>query len=220
MGFNDQALEHYADAFTIPDPRALDADRAIDRKRMGEISQKIHKPEKALGEMILPAYDRMTALLDDRQKRLSAVDPNAGATDAMSFTLRGLEGQKLVLGSLKGKVVILDFWATWCQPCRIQHPMYDKVKERFKENGDVVLLSIDTDEDHSNVAQFLDQQKWSKSQVYFEDGLQKLLQVNDIPTTVIFDKQGHLASRMNGFLPDHFVDQLSERIQNALTTAP
>jgi len=220
MGFNDQALEHYADAFTIPDPRALDPDRATDRKRMAEVAQKIHKSEKALGEMILPAYDRMAALVDDRQKRLSAVDPNAGATDPMSFTLRGLEGQKLVLGSLKGKVVILDFWATWCQPCRIQHPMYDKVKERFKENGDVVLLSIDTDEDHSNVSQFLDQQKWSKSQVYFEDGLQKLLQVNDIPTTVIFDKQGHLASRMNGFLPDHFVDQLSERIQNALSTAP
>jgi thioredoxin-related protein len=98
--------------------------------------------------------------------------------------------------------------------------MYEKVKERFKDRDDVLLLSIDTDEDHGNVAQFLDQQKWSKANVYFEDGLQKLLQVNDIPTTIIFDKQGRLASRMNGFLPDRFVEQLSERIQSALAEAP
>ena len=83
-----------------------------------------------------------------------------------------------------------------------------------------MLLSIDTDEDHSNVAGFLDQQKWSKASVYFEDGLQKLLQVGDIPTTIVFDKQGRLVSRMNGFLPDSFVPQLTERIQSALTEAP
>jgi len=53
--------------------------------------------------------------------------------------------------------------------------------------------------------------------VYFEDGLQKLLQVSDIPTTIVFDKQGRMASRMNGFLPDRFVEQLTERIQTALT---
>jgi thioredoxin-related protein len=98
--------------------------------------------------------------------------------------------------------------------------MYDQVKERFKGRDDVVLLSIDTDEDHGTVAPFLEQQKWSKAKVYFEDGLQKLLQVNDIPTTIIFDKQGRLASRMNGFLPDRFVEQLSERIQSALVEAP
>jgi thiol-disulfide isomerase/thioredoxin len=138
----------------------------------------------------------------------------------MGFTIGGLDGQKLKLGSLKGKVVILDFWATWCGPCRVQHPMYDQVQGKFRDRDDVVLLSIDTDEDHSIVAGFLDQQKWPKARVYFEDGLQKLLQVNDIPTTIVFDKQGRLASRMNGFLPDSFVAQLTARIQSALTEAP
>jgi thiol-disulfide isomerase/thioredoxin len=116
--------------------------------------------------------------------------------------------------------VILDFWATWCNPCRIQHPMYDQVQQRFKDRGDVVLLSIDADEDHSIVAPFLEKQKWTRDRVYFEDGLQKLLQVSDIPTTIVFDKQGRVASRMNGFLPDRFVDQLTERIQTALSAAP
>jgi thiol-disulfide isomerase/thioredoxin len=220
LNFDEQAVMHFADAFTIPDLRALDSDRAVDRKRMAEIYEKTHKSEKGLGEIVLQAYDRTAALVEERQKRLNALDPNAGVTDPMGYTITGLDGQKLLLGSLKGKVVILDFWATWCGPCRIQHPMYEKVKERFKDRDDVLLLSIDTDEDHGNVAQFLDQQKWSKANVYFEDGLQKLLQVNDIPTTIIFDKQGRLASRMNGFLPDRFVEQLSERIQSALAEAP
>jgi thiol-disulfide isomerase/thioredoxin len=215
-GYDEQAVMHFADAFMIPDVRAQDSDRALDRKRLGEIYRKKHPSETGLGEAILEAYDRTSALIAERQNRLNAIDPNASVTDPMGFTLTGLEGQKLKLGSLKGKVVILDFWATWCGPCRIQHPMYDQVQEKFKNRGDVVLLSIDADEDHSIVAGFLDQQKWPKTHVYFEDGLQKLLQVGDIPTTIVFDKQGRLASRMNGFLPDRFVEQLSERIEIAL----
>ena len=216
-GYDQQALMHFADALMIPDLRALDSDRALDRKRLGEIYRKKHDSDKGLGDVILEAYDRCAALIDARQKRLNGLDPNADVTDPMGFTISALDGQKLKLGSLKGKVVILDFWATWCGPCRIQHPMYDQVQEKFKDRGDVVLLSIDADEDHSIVPGFLDQQKWSKSRVYFEDGLQKLLQVTDIPTTMVFDKQGRLASRMNGFLPDSFVEQLTARIQSALT---
>jgi thiol-disulfide isomerase/thioredoxin len=216
-GYDEQALMHFADALMIPDVRALDSDRAADRKRASEIYRKKHNSEKGLGDVILEAYDHTAALVEARQQHLNALDPNANVTDPMGFTISGLDGQKLKLGSLKGKVVILDFWATWCGPCRVQHPMYDQVQEKFKDRGDVVLLSIDADEDHSIVAGFLDQQKWSKTRVYFEDGLQKLLLVNDIPTTIVFDKQGRLASRMNGFLPDRFVEQLSERIQSALT---
>jgi thiol-disulfide isomerase/thioredoxin len=215
-GYDQQAVLHFADAFVIPDLRALDSDRALDRKRLGEIYRKKHDSEKGLGDVILEAYDRTAALVEARQNRLNALDPNANVTDPMGFTIGGLDGQKLKLGSLKGKVVILDFWATWCGPCRVQHPMYDQVQEKFKDRGDVVLLSIDTDDDHSIVSGFLDQQKWPKTRVYFEDGLQKLLQVSDIPTTIVFDKQGRVASRMNGFLPDRFVEQLSERIQSAL----
>ncbi len=215
-GYDEQALMHFADALMIPDIRALDSDRALDRRRLSEIYRKKHPSEKGLGDVILEAYDRCAALVEARQNRLNAIDPNSGVTDPMGYTITGLDGQKLKLGSLKGKVVILDFWATWCGPCRIQHPMYDKVQERFKDRGDVILLSIDTDEDHSIVAGFLDQQKWPKARVYFEDGLQKLLQVGDIPTTVVFDKQGRISSRMNGFLPDQFVEQLSERIESAL----
>jgi thiol-disulfide isomerase/thioredoxin len=212
------AVLRLADAFAVPDPHTTDADRAEDRRRLGELYRKLHHNEKGLGDLILAAYDRTSALAEEHRKKIEALDPNLAASDPMQFTITGLDGKKLPLSSLKGRVVVLDFWATWCQPCRAQHPLYDQVKQRYKDRSDVVFLNIDTDEDHNLVAPFLGQQKWSTQSVYFEDGLQRLLQVNSIPTTVLFDKQGRVASRMNGFLPDKFVDQLSERINTALSS--
>jgi hypothetical protein len=93
--------------------------------------------------------------------------------------------------------------------------MYETVKQHFKDREDVVFLAIDTDEDRGSVEPFLDSQSWSHA-VYFEDGLQRLMQVTSIPTTILLDRRGQVWSRMDGFLPDLFVSQLTERIQSAL----
>ncbi|MGH9558570.1 MAG: TlpA family protein disulfide reductase, partial [Bryobacteraceae bacterium] len=216
LGRDKDAIEKLADAFAIPDAHATDAERAADRKRLGEMYQKIHHSGKGLGDLILDAYDRSSAIVAERRERIDAMDPNSAANDPIQFTLSGLDGSKLKLASLKGDVVVLDFWATWCEPCRAQHPLYDQVKKKFENRPDVVFLSVDADQDHSLVSPFLDKQKWSRP-VYFEDGLQKFLKVDSIPTTILFDKNGRVASRMNGYLPDKFVDQLTDRIQDALS---
>ncbi len=211
------SIQRLADALTVADSRAADSDRAEDRRKLGELYRKLHHSEKGLGDVILASYDRTAAVVGQRRTKLQALDPNALASDPMQFTLSGLDGSKLPLSKLKGSVVVVDFWATWCQPCRIQHPLYEQVKTHFRDRSDVVFLAVDTDseEDRPKVGPFLDGQKWSR-QVYFEDGLQRLLNVSSIPTTLLFDKQGHVASRMNGFLPDKFVDQLTQRIETAL----
>lgn len=217
LGRLKDAIARLADAFTVPDSRALESDRAEDRQRLGQLYRKLHHSEKGLGDLILAAYDRTAAQVEQRRKRLQALDPNLAATDPMQFTISGLDGSKLPLSNLKGNVVVVDFWATWCQPCRAQHPLYEQVKARFKDRSDVIFLAIDTDseEDRPKVGPFLDGQNWSRK-VYFEDGLQRLLNVTSIPTTMLFDKRGRVASRMNGFLPDKFVDQLTQRIHSAL----
>ncbi len=110
---------------------------------------------------------------------------------------------------------MMDFWATWCGPCRAQHPLYEEVKKKFAGNQNVVFVAVNSDEDPSLVKPFLESNSWSKK-VYFEDGLSGLLKVNSLPATLIFDKEGKLYSRMNGFVPERFVDMLSERIQEAL----
>jgi len=216
QGKHQEAIERLADAFALADPQSPDDDRAEDRKQLGELYRKLHDgSEKGLGDEVLTAYDRTSATMAKRASELRKLDPNMGVTDPMNFTLTALDGGKLDLKSLRGKVVIFDFWATWCVPCRAQHPLYEELKKRFRERGDVVFLSVDTDEDHDLVAPFLESQNWSRN-VLFDNGLVRMLTVSSIPTTIIADKQGRIVSRMNGFNGDKFVGDIAGRIQAAL----
>jgi len=212
------AIEHLAEAFVIPDPYAADDQRQGDRLLLGELYVKLHGSEKGLGDLVLAAYDRVSTMVETRRKKLLALDPNSSLANPMEFTVTGLDGKKLQLASLKGKLLILDFWATWCVPCRLQHPLYETLRERFGSRGDVAFLEMDSDDDRSVVEPFLTAQKWDKA-VYFEDGLARLLNVMNIPTTIVIDKDGHVASRMDGFDPDTFLDQMTGRIQSLLSEA-
>ncbi len=214
-GDAQQAIEYLAAAFTISGLQSANPDAERDRETMGRLYRKLNGSEKGLGDVILRAYDRTFSELAARRDTLRQGDPNAQAKDPMQFTLSELSGGKLQLASLKGKVIVMDFWATWCGPCRVQHPLYEDVKKKFKDRADVVFLAVDTDEDHSVVKPFLEQAKWSQK-VYFEDGLSQLLQVSSIPTTLIIGKQGEVFSRMIGFIPERFVDMLTDRIEEAL----
>lgn len=214
-GNQQEGIRYFAEAFTIPDPRNRDADRAGDRARMGDLYRALKGSEAGLGDIILEAYDRTTQLIRERELKLKALDPNARLTNAMEFTLTGLDGGKLPLVSLKGKVVVMDFWATWCGPCRVQHGLYEQVKANFKDRPDVVFLSVNTDEDRDVVPDFLVENHWDRK-VYFEDGLSAALQITSIPTSILINRRGEIESRMNGFVPHRFVDQLTGRIQQAL----
>jgi len=214
-GDNAGAVEALADAFTIADPRQTDADRARDRDSLGELYRKWKGSEEGLGDIVLAAYDRNRELINQRRLALRQYDPNVQVSDPLHFTLSGPDGNKLDLATLRGKVVVMDFWATWCGPCRIQHPLYDKVRDHFAGRNDVVFLFINTDEDHSTVGPFVAEHKW-KAPVWYEDGLAVKLQVSNIPTTLIFNPQGEIVSRMIGFDPDRFVATLTSRIDDAL----
>lgn len=168
-----------------------------------------------VGALLLAADERVAARLAERKARLVAIDPNALAEAPAEFTLSALEGPPLRLDSLRGKVVVLDFWATWCGPCRVQHPLYEEVKLKFADRADVAFLAVSTDEERDAVAPFLERNGWSR-RVYFEDGLGAHLRVSSIPTTVILGRTGRVFSRMNGFIPDRFVEMLTERIREAL----
>ncbi len=215
-GKDQEAISHYADAFAIPDPRNTDTDRAKDRTQLGDLYRKVNGSEKGMGDLVLEAYDRTSGLLAARRLRLRQNDPNASATNILEFTISGVDGRKLPISSLKGKAVVFDFWATWCGPCRAQHPLYDQVIERFRNSPDVVFLFINTDEERDSVEAFLKENHWDKGPVYYEDGLSRVLSINSIPTTIVMDRHGEVISRMTGYLPNRFVDMLSDRIKDAL----
>jgi len=215
VGKLQEAVRALAEAFVLNDSPSSGALRAQDRQRMRELYSRLHGSEKGLGDIVLAAHDYVAKLHEERIARLRAIDPNARLTDPLDFTLSALEGQPLRLSTLRGKVIVMDFWATWCGPCRVQKPLYDQVKKRFAGSDEVVFLAINTDEDRERVAPFVEENNWGRS-VYFEDGLAGLLRVSSIPTTVVFGKDGQVFARFNGFVPDKFVEMLTARIQAAL----
>jgi thiol-disulfide isomerase/thioredoxin len=162
--------------------------------------------------MVLAAYDRMTTVAAERNKVLKSSAPSS----PIEYKLAGLDGKTLALDSLRGKVIVMDFWATWCGPCRQQHPLFEKVKAQFKNDARVAFLEINNDDDSSVVAPFLDQHKWDRD-VYFANGLAQTLDIQSIPTTVLLGKDGNVYSKMIGFNPDAFAGLLTSRIQDALS---
>jgi len=218
-GQTEQAIQYLADAFAIAGLNSADPAKAADRARLEELYKQWKGTGAGLGDMILRGYDRTAQQLAARREQIREIDPNAQVQDPLQFTLSNVEGEKFKLTSLLGKVIVMDFWATWCGPCRVQHPLYEQVKAKFKDNPDVVFLSVDSDEDHALVKPFLESQKWSQK-VYFEDGLSKLLRVSSIPSTIVFNKKGEISSRMPGFLPERFEDMLTDRIDEALGKPP
>ena len=215
LGRIDEAIPHVADAFTIADSRNTDSDRARDRGRVGDLYRKVHGSEKGLGDLILESYDRTTSLVATRWLQVQQTDPNAQAATILDYTLSGMRGDKLQLAALKGKTVILDFWATWCGPCRAQHPLIEEVKRHFNARRDVIFVSVNTDEERDQVEPFVKEQNW-KEAVYFEDGLARMLRITSIPAMIILDRRGEVTSRMNGFTAERFVGQLTERIEETL----
>ncbi len=219
LGRGKEAIEYYADAFTLQDARNTDQDRAHDRATLGALYTALNGSEKGLGDAILNAYDRTAALIAGQKALLRAKDPNADAAAAMDFTLPALDGPPLVLRSLKGKTIVMDFWATWCAPCKVQHPMIEAVRKKLGNPADVVFLSIDTDEDHSLVRPFLKDIGWETANVYFQDGMAVKLTVSAIPTVLVIDPSGEVSSRLAGFVADRFEELLTARIQEARQSA-
>jgi len=209
------AIEFYANAFTVEEGRGAESDRAKDRARLGDLYVKAHGSEKGLGDLILQSYDRMAAMRAEHLAKIRLMDPNIGLTELADFRIPEVDGTgTLSLASLKGKAVVMDFWATWCGPCRVQHPMIENVKKRFGKSDDVVFLSVDADDDHGVVGQFVKEMKWDHK-VYYDAGLGVMLKIGSIPTIVVLDKTGRISSRMTGFIPDRFEDMLAQRIEDA-----
>jgi thiol-disulfide isomerase/thioredoxin len=218
LGQTAEAMDRYAEAFAIEDDRNDARHREDDLARLRELHRAAKGSDTGLGDLVLAARDRTQKALQAKAAELAVLSPNATARKPAEFTLSALDGEPLRLDSLRGKVVVVDFWATWCGPCRKQHPLYEQVKSRFQEESRVVFLSVNTDEDRDVVRPFLEENGWSQK-VYFEDGLAGHLRISSIPTTLILGGNGAIFSRMNGFIPETFVDQLTERVQDALQAA-
>jgi len=123
--------------------------------------------------------------------------------EAPNFTLIDMEGNEVSLNSLRGKVVFLDFWATWCPPCRNSLPHTQALSQHEKtKSGDLVVLAVNAREDVDKVKKFMQDNNYSFRVLLDKDG--KVLdsfKVRGIPTFVLIDREGKVAWVQVGFMP-------------------
>lgn len=122
---------------------------------------------------------------------------------APDFTLSYLDGTKFHLGSRRGDVVVLDFWATWCGPCMQVMPQVELVAGEFQDAG-VRLVAVNLEESPKQITATLERHKLNVSVVLDQDGVVgRKYAANAIPQTVIIDKAGNVARVFVGGGPDY-----------------
>jgi peroxiredoxin len=126
---------------------------------------------------------------------------NAGA-QASDFTLRDLDGKQVHLSDYAGKVVLLDFWATWCVPCAAELPQLEQLYEQKKDEGFVVLgVAMDGPESVAQVVPFA--RRYNLTFPTLLDEETRVVNVYDpkriAPMTVLIDRRGIIARVRNGY---------------------
>ena len=143
----------------------------------------------------LVRYEHVQASVDSPQfgKAMAELEADDQKRQQADFTLTDLEGKPWSLKSLEGKVVLVNFWATWCPPCRKEMPDLEALYKQFQKQG-LVILAI-SDEDASKVKPFIAEQGVSYT-VLLDPGrkVNTLFHVMGIPKTFIYDRSGKLAA--------------------------
>jgi peroxiredoxin len=154
-------------------------------------------PNSAYVELAsLVKYEHMSAASDNPQ--FSAAMAKLGADDAArqkaDFTLTDLQGKAWHFQDLRGKVVLVNFWATWCPPCRKEMPDLQTLYDRFKDKG-FVVLSI-SDEESAKVAPFIAEHKTTYP-VLLDPGrkINDEFIVEGIPKSFVYDREGKLVAQ-------------------------
>lgn len=124
------------------------------------------------------------------------------SSKAPDFTLSNISGEDVSLSDFKGKVIIVDFWATWCPPCRKGIPDLISLKNEYKDKVEVIGISLDRENTKAGVPDFVDRMGINYPVVYFNDKvINDFGGVNAIPTTFIIDQDGNIVKKIVGLYP-------------------
>ena len=137
------------------------------------------------------------------------------SSPAPDFTLRSTEGQNLRLGEQRGKVVMVNFWATWCGPCRVEMPHLNRLYEKYRGAG-FVLFGVNVDDDVRNAAA-LAQKMGLKFPILAdaEKRVSKQYDLSAMPSTVLIDRDGRVRHVHRGYR-EGFEDMYEKQIRELL----
>lgn len=131
--------------------------------------------------------------------------------NSINASFKNINGETVSLQDLKGKVVVMNFWATWCPPCIAEMPSLQKLHEELKAEKDIVFMAIEVDQDIDKAAKFMAKNKYTLPLYTVDAELPEELMSNSIPMTVIFAKNGDIIGKQVGMM-----DFKSEKLKQGL----
>jgi len=161
------------------------------------LQAKLGQPPRPYVELAqLVHFEHVQATLDDPQfaAAISKIEADNERRQQADFTLTELDGKTWTLKELRGKVVLVNFWATWCPPCRKEMPDLETLYKQFKDQG-LVILAI-SDEDEGKVKPFIAEQKVTYP-ILLDPGrkVNELFEIEGIPKTFVYDRSGKLVAQ-------------------------
>lgn len=137
---------------------------------------------------------------------ISAVNAETLSGKAKNFTLKSRNGKNIKLSEFRGQVVLLNFWASWCGPCRQEMPLLEKIYKKYKPLG-FTMLGVNVEENSAAAKKLLREVKVSFPVLFDTKNIaSKLYNVSAMPTTVIIDRNGNKRFLHKGYKPGYEKD--------------
>ncbi|MBB6273591.1 thiol-disulfide isomerase/thioredoxin [Pedobacter cryoconitis] len=144
----------------------------------------------------------------------AAVEKQVNAAgDLSGIKFKDVDGKLVDLGELKGKVVFLNFWATWCPPCLAEMPSVNALHEKFKNDKDVIFILVDADSQLPKAQKFMDKKGYQLPVYAVASDIPEVLFKGSLPTTVVFDKEGRISYNESGaanYADSKFIDFINK----------
>jgi peroxiredoxin len=144
-------------------------------------------------ELVL-AFATVVAAADGQPGLRVALQPEKDRKPAAEFALQDAGGKTIKLDDFRGKVVLLDFWATWCTGCKMEIPWFEAFQSAYNAKG-FAVVGVSMDEDGWKILRpFLEQHKIPYTMLLGDDPMSKRYGINNLPDTFLIDRRGRVAA--------------------------
>ena len=199
-----------------------EAARRYIRERLPAVYREMGYEPAEADRALAEADDRFRsteAILKEEEKEKLLAD--RVGEPAPEFEFVTLDKKQIRVSELKGKVVVLNFWATWCGPCIAEMPYFQTVVDSYKDNPDVAFFAVSVDDNRAPVRPFIEKNEYTMTVVYGSEAAKKY-KIYGIPRMVLIDRNGVIQYFESGFgdSGEEWIEGLTLRVEELMASPP